>query len=57
MKRTLLISLLLMFCFVLGAQEILTPKASDTPRINWAKVYGNFVNKQMTDRQSVIFTL
>ena len=42
MKRTLLISLLLMFCFVLGAQEILTPKAPDTPRINGAKVYGNY---------------
>ena len=42
MKRTLRISLLLMFCFVLGAQEILTPKAPDTPRINGAKVYGNY---------------
>ena len=41
MKRLFtLFAMLLMASISLTAQEILTPKAPDTPRINGAKVYG-----------------
>ena len=43
MKRLFtLFAMLLMASISLTAQEILTPKAPDTPRINGAKVYGNY---------------